>query len=100
MFFLKSFRKFAGNVCDGDQVLVLQNGLSHGCLPISFPTILWLLPNIEQKRIPLIDNIVWYKNSRAIKDLSNSGSFFLLSVPKYLGTKHFYTLYAQISRIF
>ena len=59
------------------KVLVLQNGLSHGCLPINFPnTVLWILPNIEQKRIPLNDNIVSYKNSRIIKDSSNSGSFF------------------------
>ena len=34
----------------------------NGRLPISFPnTFLWLLPNIEQKRIPLNDNIIWCK---------------------------------------
>ena len=34
------------------KVSVLQNGLIHVCLTISFlKTILWLLPNIEQKRI-------------------------------------------------
>ena len=39
------------------KVLVLQNGLSHARLPISFPkTILWLSPNIEQKRITLNNN--------------------------------------------
>ena len=70
------------------KVLVPQNGLSHGCLPICFRnTILWILPNIEQKRIPLNDNIVSYKNS--------SGSFFLSNVPKYLSTKHFYTFHEQ-----
>ena len=67
------------------KVSVHQNGLSHAPLPISFPnTILCLLPNIEQKRITLNDNIVWCKNSSVVKDLSNSGSFFLLSFPKYL----------------
>ena len=39
------------------KVLVLQNGLSHARLRISFPkTILWLSPNIEQKRITLNNN--------------------------------------------
>ena len=80
------------------KVSVLQNGLSHERLPISFSnTILWLLPNIEQKRIPLNDNIVWCKNFRVVKDLSNSDSFFLLN---YLSTKPFYSLYAQIPSIF
>ena len=83
------------------KVLVPQNGLSHGCLPTCFRnTILWILPNIEQKRIPLNDNIVWYKNSRVIKDSSNSGSFFLSNVPKYSGTKHFYTFHEQTWLIF
>ena len=44
------------------KVSVLQNGLSYGRLPISFSNIvLWLLPNIEQKGIPLNDNIIWLK---------------------------------------
>ena len=67
---------------------------------ISFPnTFLWLLPNIEQKRIPLNDNIVWSKYYRVIKDLSKSGSLFLLNAPKYLGASLFYSLYVQILRI-
>ena len=37
----------------------LYNGLNHGRLSISFPnTFLWLIPNIEKKRISLNDNIV------------------------------------------
>ena len=64
---------------------LFQTGISHTRLPISFlNTILWLLPNIEQKRITLNDNIVWCKNSRGAKNLSNSGSFSLLSFPKYV----------------
>ena len=85
------------------KISVLQNVLNQARLPISFQnTILLLLSNtnIEQKPIPLNDNIVWCKHSRVVKDLSNSGSLFLLSFPKYLGTKVFYSLYAQISRIF
>ena len=82
--FLKTFvfRKFAGK-----RLSVLQNGLSHGCLPISFPdTILWLLPEIEQKRIPLNDNIVWCKNPRVIKDFSNSGKICYQVSLNILGT--------------
>ena len=83
------------------KVSVLQNGRSHARLPISFPnTILWLFPNIEQKHVTLNDNIVWCKNSRVVWNLSNSGNFFLLHFPKYLGTILFYYLYAQISHIF
>ena len=43
------------------------------------------------KRIPLNGNIVWYKNSRFVVAFSNSGSFFLLNVPKYLDTKPFFS---------
>ena len=76
--FLKGLENLQGNFCDGD-----QNGLSHACRPISFlSTSLWLLPNIEQKCIPLNYNIVWCKNSRVVIDLSNNGSFSLLTVPK------------------
>ena len=58
------------------KVSVLQNGLNHSCRPISFPsTFLWLLPNIEQKRIPLNDNIIWCKSSTVTKDLSNSDRY-------------------------
>ena len=48
----------------------------------------------------LNDNIARCKPSRVVKDLSNSGSFFLWSFPKYLDTILFYSLYMQISRIF
>ena len=65
-------------------------GVSPTCFMNTF---LWLLPNMEQKCIPLNDNIIWCKDSRIIKDLSNSGRFFLLGVPKYLITKLFSTLY-------
>ena len=42
-----------------NKVSVLQNGLSHERLSISsLNTFLWLLVNIEQKRIPLNNNIV------------------------------------------
>ena len=69
-------------------ILFFQNGLRYGRFSISFPNIsLQLLPNIKQKRIPLNDNIVWSKNSRVIKDLSESGSFFLSNIPRCLGTK-------------
>ena len=65
------------------KVLVIQNGHSHEHLRVSFPnTFLWMLPKIEQKRISLNDNIVWCKNSRVVKDLSNSGTFILFNVPK------------------
>ena len=83
------------------KVSVLQNRLRYGCLSISFPnTFLWLLPNIEHKRIPVNDNIVWCKYSRGIKNLSKSGSCFLLNYPKYLGATLFHSLYAQTLRIF
>ena len=56
-------------------------GLSHRHLFISFPnTFLWLHPNIEEKRIPLNNNIVWGKKSRVIKDLLINDSFFLNQV--------------------
>ena len=78
------------------KVLVLQNGLSHEHFPVSFPnTSQKLLLKIEQKRLSLNDNIARCKNPRAVKDLSNSGSFFLFSFPNL-----FYSLYAQISCIF
>ena len=82
------------------KTFVLQNGLSLGRLSFSFPnTVLWLLPKIEQKRISLNDDIVWYKNSRVIKDLSNSNSFYLISVPKHffiLSTRKFHAFLKNI----
>ena len=66
----------------------------------SFPnTFLWLLSNIEQKCTTLADNIVWYKYSRVIKDLSKSESLSL-NPPNYLGARLIYCLYAQALRIF
>ena len=65
----KTFRTFVGKTLS-----VIQNGSNLGCLRVRFlNTILWLLPNIEKKRIPQNDNIVWFKNSRIIKELSKSG---------------------------
>ena len=53
------------------------------------------------KRIPLNDNIVWCKYSKVIKDLSKSGSFFLIKCPEILRERDFfYFLYAQTLRIF
>ena len=72
--FRKLLENMHGNVYDVDhfsKVSVFQNGLSHGRLSISFPnTFLWLPPNVEQKRIPLNDNIVWCKHFKIINDLS------------------------------
>ena len=48
-----------------------------------------VVSNIERKRIPLNDNIVWCRYSRFIKDLSKGGSFFLLNAPKYLSARFF-----------
>ena len=76
------------------QVSVLENGLFYRRHLVSFPyTCLWLLPDIEQKRIILNENSFWYDNSRVIKDSSNSGSFFILVVLKNLGVKPFYSVY-------
>ena len=78
------------------KVLDFQNGLSHKHLPVSFSsTFLWLLPKIEQKRIYLNDKIAWCKKSRVVKDLSNSGSFFLFSV-----LKHFFILSTRKFHVF
>ena len=41
--------------------------------------------------------IAWCKCSRVIKDLPIWGSFFLINLPKYLGTKLFYSLYANVT---
>ena len=103
--FWKLLENLQGNNCDGNH---FSESLSYSkwaqvraYLSISFPNkFLWLLPNIEQKLIPLNDNIVWCKYSRVIKNLSKSGSFFLLNAPKYLGARLFYSLYARTLRIF
>ena len=53
------------------------HGLSHGLLPITFPnTFLLLLPNIEQKGIPLYDKIVWYKIPESSKICQTVVIFF------------------------
>ena len=44
---------------------------------------------MEQKRIPLNDNIIWWKYSKSIKNLSKSEKFFLSNAPKYLGARLF-----------
>ena len=103
--FLKSFRKFAGKRLRWKPFLgkfkLFKMDSGKGFF-ISFPnTSLWLLPNIEQKRIPLNDNIVWCKCSRDIKNLSKSGSLFLLNAPKYLGARLSETfLYSQRARFY
>ena len=82
------------------KVSILQNGLRAFFYQFSVSiNFLWLLPNIEKKRISLNDSIFGCKNSSVTKDLSKIGSF-LLNVPKYLDTKLFYSLYAQTPRIF
>ena len=97
--FLKTFRKYAGKRLWWKPFLgklkLFKMDSGKGFF-ISFPnTFLCLLPNIEQRPIPLNDNIVWCKYSRVIKDLSKSGSLFLLNAPKYLGARLFYSLYVQ-----
>ena len=70
--FLKTFRKFARGRSMMEtifKVSVFQDELSCEPLSISFlNTFSQLLPNIEQKRIPLDDYNVWCKKSRVIKD--------------------------------
>ena len=102
--FLKSFRKSAGKRLRWTPFLgkfkLFKMDSGKGFF-ISFPNIiLQLLPNIEQKRILLSDNIVWCKYSRVIKDSSKSESLFLLNPRKYLGARPFHSLYAQSLRIF
>ena len=102
--FLNVFRKFAGKRLWwkpflGKFKLFKMDSGKGNALSIFTNIFLWLLPNIEQKRIPLNDNIVWCKYSRAIKDFSKSGSYFLLNIPKYLGARLFYSLYAQTLRV-
>ena len=102
--FLKIFRTFAGKhlwckpFLGKFKLFKMDSGKGFF---ISFPNInLKLLPNIEQKRILLSDNIVWCKYSRVIKDLSKSESLFLLNARKYLGARLFHSFYVQTSRSF
>ena len=81
-------------------VLDLQNELIHKHLAVSFlNTFLWLLPKIEQKRVSSCDKIVWCKNSRVAKDLSNKWQIFLFSVPQdfvILSTRKFHVFLKNI----
>ena len=102
--FLKIFRTFAGKRLSCKPFLgkfkLFKMDSGKGFFISFLNTFLWLLPNIEQKCIPLNDNSVQCKHSRIIKDLSKSGSLFLLNAPKYLGVRHFYSFYRQTLRIF
>ena len=72
-----------------NKVAVLQKRIYHRRLPVSCSnTSLWLLLNIEPKCSSLNDDIVWWKYSRIVKDLSSDGRF---------GTKliGFYSPYEQ-----
>ena len=96
--FLKTFRKFAGKRLWWKPFLFKVD--SGKDFFISFPnTFSQLFSNIEQKRIPL-NNIVWYKYSRVMKDLSKSESLFLLNTPKHFGARLFHSLFVQTLRIF
>ena len=79
--FFKTFRKSAGKRLWKRTFLEKLFSLPN--------TFLWLLSKTHSEHIPLNDNIVWYKYSRVIKDLSKKGSFFLLNTPKYLGARFF-----------
>ena len=79
--FFKNFKKICteASMSIFRNVLDLQNELIDKHLAVSFlNTFSWLLPKIEQKRISSYDKIAWCKNSRLVKYLSNSGSFFYL----------------------
>ena len=97
--FLKTFRKYAGKRLWWKQFLgklkLFKMDSGKGFFISFLNTFLWLLPNIEQRRTPLNDNIVWCKYSIVIKDLSKSGFLFLLNAPKYLGARLFYSLFVQ-----
>ena len=72
------------------KVSVLQNGLSHGCLSISFPnTFLWLIPNNKNKDIRLDDD----ESSKIFQRVVPFS--YYVSLDKYLATKPIHSLYAQ-----
>ena len=72
------------------KVSVLQNGLSHGRLSISFPnTFLWLIPNNENKDIRLDDDELSRIFQRVVP------FSYYVSLDKYLATKPIHSLYAQ-----
>ena len=97
--FLKTFRKYTGKRLWWKLFLgklkLFKMDSGKGFFISFLNTFLWLLPNIEQRRTPLNDNIVWCKYSIVIKDLSKSWFLFLLNAPKYLGARLFYSLFAQ-----
>ena len=102
--FLNAFRKFAGKrlwlkpFLGKFKLFKMDSG--KGVFLSVFRNFLWLLPNIQHKRITLNDSIVWCKYSRVIKDLSKSGNFFLLNAAKYFGARSFYSFYGQTLSIF
>ena len=82
--FWKLLENLRGNVCEWDHFKESFSSFYQ------FSEHLFMVASkIEQKHIPLNDNIVWCKYSRAIKNLSKKGSFFLLNAPKYLGARFF-----------
>ena len=90
--FLNTFWKFTGKGLWWKPFLENLSYLKWTQVRASFSlpnTFLWLFRNIERKRIPLNDNIVWCRYSWVIKDLSKSGTFFLLIAPKYLSARFF-----------
>ena len=86
--FLGNFKLF--KMVSGKGILSVFRTPFHGC----FQTL------NRNAFLPFNDNIVWCKYTRVIKDLSKSGSFFLLNAEKYFGARLFYSLYAQTLRIF
>ena len=74
------------------KVSALQIWLSHRRPPSSFAnTFLWLLRNIENKVIPLDNDIGRCKNSIVLKDLAKIANFFLLGILiKYLLAPKFF----------
>ena len=101
--FLETFRKFAGTVMEtifkNVQVIQKRTQVSGPFYQFSKHFVM-VVPNTDQKRIPMNDNIAWCKYSRVSKDLLKRGSFFLLNAPKYLDARLFYSFYPQTLRIF
>ena len=86
----KPFRKKSAMDTIFSKVSVLQNGLSHGRLSISFPnTFLWLIPNNENKDIRLDDD----ESSKIFQRVVPFS--YYVSLDKYLATRSIHSLYAQ-----
>ena len=101
--FLENFRKLAGTVMETiiQNVQVIQKWIQvRGPFYQFSKHFVMVVPNTDQKRIPLNDNIAWWKYSSVSKDLLKSESFFLLNAPKYLDARLFYSFYPQTLRIF